>query len=542
MRLRPVIQNPSIAPEHVINAVQPYFPWIAPWTIRVSVGLTSVIGNLLSEIQDILGDKPELDFFRIVEELTNDVDEIYKRKICVFIESTTKIEERNKALHHAIGQAITASLSTCHICGEALKIKNVHDEDELILYPFLKRPDESEYRSGIMSVCMSCAEKQWKKKQQDQDSLHKDSVEIDKKTCLTENAGVESTESVVEEVTDKLAEEVAVVENSSHTVSMYSEADINQLELNYKNASKDQSMRIKGLVKRLREGNPNKKLVTINDGWREFCEDLAMKFPNFSGVVDFLRNQLALSSEAGDGVLRLPPFLLLGSPGVGKTEFMLTVSDYLKTRLEIIDIASAQTGTALTGSEAYWGNTQTGVLFNTLVFGDVANPIFMLDEVDKARTAGDYKPLAALHPLLEPRQAKRFHDLSIAELTLDASHVIWIATANSLESIEKSIVDRFIVFTIEHPSKEQMLAIVTNQYTRFIEQHPSGGFFEKEVRPDVLAELCNYHPRKVRKMIEQSFGLAAYYKRRYLIVNDVFESDTVKEKRKNGIGFMSNNF
>jgi ATP-dependent Lon protease len=540
MRLRPVVQNPSIAPEHVINAVQPYFPWIAPWTIRVSTGLTSVIGNLLSEIQDILGANPELDFFRIVEEPINDVGDIYKRKICVFIESTIKIEERNNALHHAIKQAITASLSTCYICGDALKTINIYDEDELVLYPFLKMSDPSEYRSGIISICMSCAEKQWKKKQQDQDHLHKNSVEIAERTFLTENAGIEPTDSVIEEVTDKLAEEV--IESSDPTVLMYSEADINQLELNYKNSSKDQSMRIKGLVKRLRDSNPNKKLVTINDDWREFCEGLAERFPNFAGVVDFLRNQLALSSEAGDGVLRLPPFLLLGSPGVGKTEFMLTVSDYFKTRLEIIDIASAQTGTALTGSEAYWGNTQTGQLFNVLVFGDVANPIFMLDEVDKARTAGDYKPLAALHPLLESRQAKHFHDLSVAELTLDASHVIWIATANSLENIEKSIVDRFIVFTIESPSKEQMLAIAANQYKRFIDQHPSGGFFEDKARPEVLAQLCNYHPRKVRKIIEQSFGLAAYDKRRYLTVQDVIASDNVKEKPKNGIGFLSNNF
>jgi len=546
MRLRPVVQTPSISPEQVINSVQPYFPWIAPWTIRVSVGLTSVVGSLLSEIQDILGSKPELDFFRITEEPTTHAGDVYKRKLCVFLEPTIKIEERNNALFHAVGQAISASLSICYICGDDLQTKNVHDEDEILLYPFLKRSDEFELRSGIVCVCMSCAEKQWKKTQQLERGKPKTgSVDKGKEQCLAEKvAGAVPAELVVEEVSElgESIEASAVAKSNDPTVLMYTEDDVNRLELNYKNASKEQKLRINGMVKRLREGNPNKKLVTINDGWREFCDDLSEKFPNFSEVVGFIRNQLALSAEAGDSVLRFCPFLLLGPSGVGKTEFLLTVSDYFKTRLEIIDIASAQSGAALTGSESFWGNTQTGALFAALVFGDEGgNPIFLLDEIDKARS-GDYKPLAALHPLLESRQAKRFHDLSIAELTLDASNVIWIATANSLEAIEKSIVDRFVVFTIESPNKEQMRAIVANQYARFIEKHPSGGFFEEKARPEVLAELCKYHPRKVRKMIEQSFGLAAYDKRRYLTVQDILASDNVKEKPQHGIGFMSNNF
>ena len=540
MRLRPVIQNPSIAPEQLLNSVMPYFPWIAPWTIRVSVGLTSVVGSLLSEIQDILGPKPELDFLRITEEPTTHAGDVYKRKLCVFLEPTMKIEERNNALLHVVGQAISASLSICYICGDTLQTKNVHDEDELMLYPFLKRSDEFELRSGIVCVCMSCAEKQWKKTQQLERGKPKiGSVDKGKAHCLAEKAAVPA--EFVGEKVGELLEASVLEKNNGPTVLMYTEDDVNRLELNYKNASKEQKLRISGMVKRLREGNPNKKLVTINNDWRELCSDLAEKFPNFSEVVGFMRNQLALSAEAGDSVLRFCPFLLLGPSGVGKTEFLLTVSEYFKTRLEIIDIASAQSGAALTGSESFWGNTQTGSLFNTLVFGDVGNPVFMLDEIDKAKS-GDYKPLAALHPLLESRQAKRFHDLSAAELTLDASNVIWVATANSLESIEKSIIDRFVVFTIDAPTKKQMQAIVVNQYSRFIEKHPSGGFFEAKARPEVLSELCKYHPRKVRKMIEQSFGLAAYDKRRYLTVQDIIDSDNVKEKPQNGIGFMSNNF
>jgi ATP-dependent Lon protease len=178
-------------------------------------------------------------------------------------------------------------------------------------------------------------------------------------------------------------------------------------------------------------------------------------------------------------------------------------------------------------------------LFNALVFNQVANPIVMMDEIDKVRGDKSYNPLAALHQLLELRQAKRFRDLSVPELNVDASHVIWIATANTLDNIDKPIIDRFTVFPIADPSRTQMSAIVTNQYQRFIDTHPCGKIFEgNRILPEVLDELCKHHPRKVRKMLDQAFGLAAIHKRSYLTVDDIKACDS-GDKRKTGIGFMS---
>jgi len=142
---------------------------------------------------------------------------------------------------------------------------------------------------------------------------------------------------------------------------------------------------------------------------------------------------------------------MLGEPGVGKTEFMLTLANDLNTTLEIIDISTSQSGASLSGSDNYWSNTKTGMLFNALIFGELANPILLLDEIDKGRSDDGYDPLAALHQLLEQRQAKEFCDLSVPEIKIDASHVLWIATANNIELIESQIVDRFTVFNISVP-------------------------------------------------------------------------------------------
>ena len=325
--------------------------------------------------------------------------------------------------------------------------------------------------------------------------------------------------------------------NETALVTVYNVNEVDQLEVNYRGATRDHSSRVNTIVKRMRAAGPEKKLVAIPKDWLNYCNYLDQKFPNFTKVIDFLRNQIALSS-VGDKVLRFPPFLLVGPPGIGKTEFMLSISEDFRTKLEIVDVANAQTGATLAGSENYWSNTKPGTIFTTVVFGEVANPIIMLDEIDKSRQDDVHRPIAALLQLLENRQAREFHDLSVPELAIDASHIIWIATANSIETIDTAIVDRFVVFNIKEPDKEQMIAIVKNQYERFIKQNAAGLFFEKKIRKDTLIELCKYHPRNVRKILEQSFGLAAREERKYITVNDILACKTNDEKRAS-IGFMN---
>jgi len=151
------------------------------------------------------------------------------------------------------------------------------------------------------------------------------------------------------------------------------------------------------------------------------------------------------------------------------------------------------------------------------MFGELANPILLLNEVDKGRSEDGYNPLSALHQLLEQRQSKEFYDLSVPEIKIDASHVLWIATANKVELIESQIVDRFTVFNISTPTKTQMKVIIKNLYQHFIEQNPTGNYFKKSLNPDVLNQLCEYHPREVRKVLEQALGLVACEQRNYLM-------------------------
>jgi MoxR-like ATPase len=513
----------------------------------------------------------------ITEELNGngrdcDISALYQRRFRVFIEPKKYLKARNEAILYVVAAAIEKTLETCFRCGHTLEYKNIKDKDERELYPFLPvvSKNANDFGSSSANICLECALRDYQKDQKaiddvivdpddDGTAARWDEIKTAEKNYLQakekakENAMNKSRADyelnefntfVNDEegdlaVSDEETELVAIMAVPiKPEVAIFSTDEVDKLAKAYADAPRDQAARVKSIVKKIRNGSPIKQLATIPDNWRDYCDDLAKRFPNFSEPVLYIRNQFALAA-ASDRVFRLSPFILNGPPGCGKSFFALALASDLKSVLQVIDISSSQTGSPLTGSELYWANSQPGILFNTIVLGDIANPIFMLDEVDKAYgRRGEYDPLSALHQLLEPKQAKNFHDLCVPELTIDASHVVFIATSNSIEGLEGPIVDRFTVFNIEEPSIKEMPAIVTNQYLLFLDKHPSGGLFKRDIGEDVLKELCGYHPRKVRKILELAFGLAAYSERDYLTVDDVKAGD-VGDKEKPGIGFMS---
>lgn len=184
-------------------------------------------------------------------------------------------------------------------------------------------------------------------------------------------------------------------------------------------------------------------------------EHMRMAFPHFSSVLDLVRDQYAFSELTGKPFV-IPPILLGGDPGIGKTRFSQELARALGTVMHRLAFDNGQTGNVLLGSDKHWANTSYGVVFEMVVLGHFANPIILLDEVDKASHWKDSDPLASLHTLLEPVTSQRVRDLSV-DLEFNASRVIWIATANNLQRIPQSLRSRFHEFWIEQPNGEQAL-------------------------------------------------------------------------------------
>jgi hypothetical protein len=205
--------------------------------------------------------------------------------------------------------------------------------------------------------------------------------------------------------------------------------------------------------------------------------------------------------ESADQVkppVRLPPLLLYGPPGVGKTHFCESLAKVLGVPVRRHSMDQAETSGALLGSDAVWGNSRYGLVFDLLGLGEYANPLVILDELDKAQTMGKTSggfssPTGVLHSLLEPVSAAQVRDISL-DLELDASQIAWIATANYPWWVPATLRSRFKEFFIMPPDAEQAI-----QLSRSVVKHAlkAAGFGAGEPDRRIVVALAHLSAREI---------------------------------------------
>ncbi len=228
--------------------------------------------------------------------------------------------------------------------------------------------------------------------------------------------------------------------------------------------------------------------------------------PNFGDALDDVKRHVALSQDSRDS-LEVTPMLLLGPPGVGKTHFARQLAELLGTSMNLVPMSSMTAGWLLSGSSSQWKGARPGKVFEALVDGQYANPVIVVDEIDKASADAQYDPLGALYSLLEHDTAQHFVD-EFAEVAIDASQVIWVTTANDERAIPEPILNRMNVFEIQPPSPEAARKIAANLYRGIRGEHDWGQRFDPEVPADVLDVLGSLPPREMRRAIVTAFGNA----------------------------------
>ncbi len=278
-------------------------------------------------------------------------------------------------------------------------------------------------------------------------------------------------------------------------------------------------------------GGPFRNLGLLPSDWMDVLREFESTFPNFKSLADVLTRHFAVSA-LGDGRIYWSPILLVGPPGIGKTACVRWLAERFGLPHKVIDLASAQTGSQLSGSEAYWANAEPGDLFRLLAYEHAANPVVIIDEMDKSATAARYDPMKPLYSLLERGSARHFTDLCIRDFSIDASNVNWIATANDTHSIPQPILSRMTVIEIAAPSLDQMKIIVASIYRDMLDRETWGCRFRRGIDPGVVTRLSGMMPREVDKAIRLAIGSAASAGRTYLVPEDVAE-----DARRSGFGF-----
>ncbi len=256
------------------------------------------------------------------------------------------------------------------------------------------------------------------------------------------------------------------------------------------------------------------------------------ELPNFHAVLDDVRRQLALCQDSRDA-LEITPLLLLGPPGVGKTHFARELSQLLGTGMGFVSMSSMTAGWLLSGASSQWKGARPGKVFETLVDGPYANPVMVVDEIDKAGGEHAYDPLGALYSLLEHDTAAHFTD-EFAEVPLDASQVIWIATANDGRAIPEPILNRMNVYEVQAPDREAARNIAARLYRAIRAAHDWGARFEPEPTDELLDRMSEMAPREMRRAWMTGFGNAKLDQRDHVAPRDLPDA----HGKRTPIGFV----
>ncbi|MFC7518263.1 AAA family ATPase [Herbaspirillum sp. GCM10030257] len=260
-------------------------------------------------------------------------------------------------------------------------------------------------------------------------------------------------------------------------------------------------------------------------------EPLYEDCPNFSDVLDDLKRYLGLSI-AGGASFNVMPVLLLGDPGVGKTHFGKKLAAVLGTEFEFISMNALSAGFVITGSSSTWKGAKCGKVAERLVRGKFANPVVLLDEVEKATGSTQSDPMAALYQLLEPETSRAFHDEFI-DVDLDASQVFWVLTANSIDGIPEALLSRMAVYEVPSPTPDQAAGIAQRVYAGLLRELRLK-HVDEELSDNVLDKLSEVSPREMRKALLDGLGYAVAAGRTSLTPEDVrLKTETGKRR----IGF-----
>ena len=241
--------------------------------------------------------------------------------------------------------------------------------------------------------------------------------------------------------------------------------------------------------------------------------------PNFADVLDDVKRHVALSQDSADG-LEVTPMLLLGAPGIGKTHFARQMADLIGTGMNLVSMGSLTAGWVLSGSASQWRGAKPGKVFESLVDGRYANPVIVIDEIDKAASDAQYDPLGSLYSLLEHDTASSFVD-EFAEVPIDASQVLWITTANDARAIPSPIMNRMNVFEIQPLTPSQARHIALRLYQSIRASHDWGSRFDDVPADDFLDKLSTLVPREMRRALMAAFGNARLASRGMLQVDDL---------------------
>ncbi|WP_301708684.1 endopeptidase La [uncultured Duncaniella sp.] len=226
----------------------------------------------------------------------------------------------------------------------------------------------------------------------------------------------------------------------------------------------------------------------INADFSEAERTLDRDHYGLEKVKERILEQLAVMMNTPHG--RSPIICLVGAPGVGKTSLGQSIARALNRKYQRVSLGGLHDESEIRGHRRTYIGAMPGRIIGAVRRAGSSNPVLLLDEIDK--TGNDFKgdPSAALLEVLDPEQNSHFHD-NYVDVDYDLSHVLFIATANTLSTIPQPLLDRMEIIDISGYLMEEKIEIARRHLIPRVSKE--NGFGEDEI---------NFTPEAITKMVE----------------------------------------